>query len=254
MRGLLEGKSALVTGAAKGIGYAITEEFLRHGCSVLMCDADEPALKKSAEGLINVHGNAVRWLKSDVRRGKDAEEAVALAAEVFGKLDILVNNAGVLKHALVTEMKEEDWDFVFDVNVKGSFLFSQCAARRMMGQKSGCIINMSSCSAKKPSFKEGAYCASKAAILGLNRVLALELGPYDIRVNAILPGATDTEMVRSTFITSPEVEREWIEKTVLKRLGTPKNQADVAVFLASDLASHITGEALVVSAGEMMSQ
>ncbi len=113
---------------------------------------------------------------------------------------------------------------------------------------------MSSCSGKKASALEAAYCATKAAILGLNRVLALELGPLGINVNAICPGATDTEMVRSTFLTSPEIEKEWIEKTALKRLGKPEDQARVAVFLASELSSHITGEALIVSAGEMMSQ
>jgi NAD(P)-dependent dehydrogenase (short-subunit alcohol dehydrogenase family) len=140
------------------------------------------------------------------------------------------------------------------VNVKGYFLFSQAVGRLMVKQGGGRIIHVSSCAAKKATPQEGAYCATKAAILGMSRVLALELGAYGINVNAILPGATDTQMVRSTYLTSPEVEREWIEKTALKRLGRPVDQARVAVFLASQLADHITGEAIVVSAGEMMSQ
>ena len=124
----------------------------------------------------------------------------------------------------------------------------------MVKKKSGKIIHISSCSAKKPSLEEAAYSAAKAGILGFNRVLAAELGPYGINCNSILPGATDTEMVRSTFLTSPEVEKEWIDKTALKKLGKPEDVAKAALFLASDLSSHITGEVLVVSAGVMMSQ
>ena len=126
------------------------------------------------------------------------------AITLFGGVDILVNNAGILIHAPVLEMREADWDRIFAINVKGMFLFAQAAGRQMVKQGRGRIINMSSCSGKKASRNEAAYCATKAAILGLNRVLALELGPHGIKVNAICPGATDTEMVRSTFLTSPE--------------------------------------------------
>jgi NAD(P)-dependent dehydrogenase (short-subunit alcohol dehydrogenase family) len=113
---------------------------------------------------------------------------------------------------------------------------------------------MASCSGKKPTLEEGAYCASKSAVIGLTSVTALELGPYGINCNAICPGATDTDMVRNTFLTSPEVEKEWIEKTALKRLGQVEDQAKVAVFLACGLSDHMTGEALIVSAGELMGQ
>jgi NAD(P)-dependent dehydrogenase (short-subunit alcohol dehydrogenase family) len=124
----------------------------------------------------------------------------------------------------------------------------------MVRQKSGKIINISSCSAKKADALQAAYNSSKSALLGLTRVTALELGPYGICCNAICPGATDTEMVRRTFLTSSEVEQEWIEKTALKRLGKPQDVANVAAFLASELSDHMTGEALIVSAGELMGQ
>jgi NAD(P)-dependent dehydrogenase (short-subunit alcohol dehydrogenase family) len=199
-------------------------------------------------------GRTVVGVHADVTKRLDVEAVVNRAITLFGRIDILMNNAGVLIHAPVLEMNEADWDRLFAINVKGIFLFAQAVGRQMVKQGGGRIINMSSCSGKKATTNEAAYCATKAAILGLNRVLALELGPHGINVNAICPGVTDTQMVRSTFLTSPEVEREWIEKTALKRLGTPEDQARVAVFLASELSAHITGEALVVSAGEMMSQ
>jgi NAD(P)-dependent dehydrogenase (short-subunit alcohol dehydrogenase family) len=251
---LLEGKSAIVTGAAQGIGFAVAREFARHGCDVLGCDVQREAMAASAEKIAEETGRIVTGLQADVTKKKDVDAVVSSAIALFGRIDILMNNAGILIHSPVLEMKEEDWDRIFAVNVKGSFLFAQAVGRQMVKQKGGRIINMSSCSAKKATPNEAAYCATKAAILGLNRVLALELGPHGINVNAICPGATDTEMVRSMFLTSPEIEQEWIEKTALKRLGSPEDQARVAVFLASELSAHVTGEALVVSAGEMMSQ
>jgi NAD(P)-dependent dehydrogenase (short-subunit alcohol dehydrogenase family) len=251
---LLEGKSAIVTGAARGIGLAVAREFAFHGCDVLGCDLNEPGVSAAAETIARESGRTVIGMKADVSRKGDVEAVVQRAVRSFGKIDILMNNAGILIHAPLMEMEEEGWDRIFAVNVKGMFLFAQLVGRQMVRQRSGKIINMSSCSGKKATPEEGAYCATKSAILGLNRVLALELGPFGINVNAICPGATDTEMVRSRFLTSPEIEKEWIEKTALKRLGKPADQARVAVFLASELSAHITGEALVVSAGEMMSQ
>jgi len=251
---LLEGKSAIVTGAAQGIGFAVAREFARHGCNVLGCDVHGEAMSAAAREISRETGRTVVGAYADVAKKPDVESVVSRAVALFGRIDILMNNAGILIHAPVLDMEEEDWERIFAVNVKGYFLFAQAVGRQMVKQGSGRIINMSSCSAKKATPNEAAYCATKAAILGLNRVLALELGPHGINVNAVCPGATDTEMVRSTFLTSPEIEREWIDKTALKRLGTPEDQARVAVFLASELSAHITGEALVVSAGEMMSQ
>ena len=251
---LLEGKAAVVTGAAQGIGYAIALELARHGADVLGCDAQAARMQAAAGAIAAETGRTCIGMGADVTLRSEVQGVVARALKEFQRIDILVNNAGILIHAPMLEMAEQDWDRIFAVNVKGCFLFSQLVGQEMVRRRSGRIINISSCSAKKATLHEGAYCATKAAILGMNRVLALELGPYGVTVNAILPGATDTEMVRSTFLTSAEIEQEWIDKTALKRLGTPADQARVAVFLASPLADHITGEAIVVSAGEMMSQ
>jgi len=253
MYNMLKDKTAIITGAAQGIGKAIAERFLAEGANTVLCDIDEAKVAQAASDL-DTTGAKTLGLKADVTDKADVQAVVDATLEKFGRIDILVNNAGILIHAPVVEMAEEDWDKIFDVNVKGFFLFAQAVGKVMIEQKSGKIINMSSCSGKKPTPEEGGYCATKSAILSLNRVLALELGPHGVNVNAICPGATDTEMVRNTFLTSPEIEQEWIDKTALKRLGKPEDQAKVALFLASDLSDHITGEALVVSAGEMMSQ
>ena len=136
--------------------------------------------------------------------------------------------------------------------MRGTFLCSQVVARQMIRQRGGCILDISSASGKKADRQGSAYCASKSAVIGFTRVLALELGPYAIRANAILPGATDTEMVRELFAQLPGVREELLAKTPLGKMATPRDQANAAVFLASNLASHITGEQLVVSGGEFM--
>ena len=251
---LLKNKTAIVTGAAQGIGKAIARVFSENGAIVVMCDIFEEKLVKSAEEIHKSTGFETMALKVDITKSSDIEEAVNKVLASYERIDILVNNAGILKHALILDMSEHEWDKVFEVNVKGTFLFTQIVGRIMKKQGSGKIVNVSSCSGKKPTMEEGAYCASKSAIIGFTRVTALELGIYGINCNAICPGATDTEMVRAAFLTSPEIEKEWVEKTALKRLGTPEDQAKVALFLASGLSDHITGEALIVSAGEIMGQ
>lgn len=251
---LLENKVAIVTGAGQGIGKAIAEIFAREGADVILSDINLEKAEEAARSIAQETGRKTLALQMDVFRKKDVKRMVETTVAKFGRIDILVNNAGILKHSLIVDMSEEDWDAVFAVNAKGTFLCSQAVARQMIKQRSGKIINISSLSGKKPTLKEGAYCASKSAIIGLTRVLALELGMYGINANAICPGATDTEMVRKTFLTSSEIEREWIEKTALKRLGKPEDQARVALFLASYLSDHITGEAIIVSAGEVMGQ
>lgn len=251
---LLRDKVAIVTGAAQGIGKAVAKLYSENGAAVVLCDLLEEKVRSAAEEIQQATGNKTLALTVNVAKKNEIEDVVKKVMDAFRKIDILVNNAGILKHALILEMEEKDWDRVFEINVKGTFLFTQIVGKVMKARGKGKIVNMSSCSGKKPTMEEGAYCASKSAIIGLTRVTALELGPYGINCNAICPGATDTEMVRSTFITSPEIEREWIEKTALKRLGTPEDQARVALFLASELSDHMTGESLIVSAGEIMGQ
>ncbi len=251
---LLKEKVAIVTGSAQGIGKAIARLFCEHGAKTVLCDVQEQKLSAAAADIESATGGTAVPIAASVTSKQEISQLVETTKEKFGRIDILVNNAGILRHALIVDMEEEDWDRVFEVNVKGTFLFTQAVARVMMEQRSGKIINISSCSGKKPDLKQGAYNSSKSAIIGFTRVAALELGPYGINCNAICPGATDTEMVRSTFLTSPQIEKEWIEKTALKRLGKPEDMAKVALFLACDMSDHVTGQALIVSAGELMGQ
>ncbi len=251
---LIKNKVAIITGSAQGIGKAIAQLFCQEGADCILADIDREQVKKRAEEISKSTGRKCIPLKVDISKKTDVDNMVSNAVAEFGRVDILVNNAGVLLHRLILDMTEEEWDRVIDIDMKGCFLCSQAAAREMVKRKSGKIIHISSCSAKKPTLEEAAYSAAKAGVLGFNRILAAELGPYGINCNSILPGATDTEMVRSTFLTSKEVEQEWIDKTALKRLGKPRDIARVALFLASYLSDHITGEGIVVSAGEMMSQ
>lgn len=251
---LLKDKVAVVTGSAQGIGKAIARLFSENGATVILCDMMEDKVMEAALEIEKATGNKAVGMAVNVTKKAEIEGVVNKTLDLFNRIDILVNNAGVLKHGLILDMSESDWDLVFQVNVKGTFLFTQAVGKVMKAQGKGKIVNISSCSGKKPTMEEGAYCASKSAIIGLTRVTALELGIYGINCNAVCPGATDTEMVRKTFLTSPEIEKEWIEKTALKRLGTVEDQAKVVLFLASELSDHMTGEALIVSAGEIMGQ
>ena len=239
---LLDGRVALVTGAARGIGRAIAEVFAENGARVAAADlVDENA----AAGCLA--------LAVDVSDAASVQRAVDRVVAEFGRIDVLVNNAGILRPHPFLEFPYADWELIFKVNVHGTFLCSQAVALQMIRQgQGGAIVNMSSASGKKADRDESAYCASKSAIIGLTRCLALELGQYGIRANVILPGATDTEMLRDLIEKVAGVREELLARTPLGKMATPRDQANAALFLASDLASHITGEQLVVSGGEFM--
>jgi len=254
MYGLLKGKKAIVTGAAQGIGRAVAEIYASNGADVALCDLNEPLVKEVAQSIAQATGRQCIAVPMNVADKISVESAVSRIHKEFGHIDVLCHSAGILIHSFMLDMSEEQWDRIFDINVKGTFLVNQAVAHIMKEQGDGKIVDISSCSGKKPSWKEAAYCSTKSAVNGFIKVAALELGRYGINVNAVCPGATDTDMVRKTFITSPEIEQEWIEKTALKRLGQPIDQARAVLFLSCELSDHITGETLVVSAGEMMTQ
>jgi NAD(P)-dependent dehydrogenase (short-subunit alcohol dehydrogenase family) len=250
---LLEGKVALITGAARGIGRAIAEVYAEHGAQVAVSDVLTEEARAVAEGIRAAGGPQAIGVTADVSDPESVRGAVEATVAEFGRIDILVNNAGILRPHLIVDFPLEDWQLIFRVNVQGTFLCAQAVARQMIRQgNGGCIINMSSASGKKADREEAAYCASKSAIIGFTRVLALELGQYGIRANAILPGATDTEMLRDLIDKVPGVRAELLARTPLGKMAMPRDQANAAVFLASDLASHITGAQLVVSGGEFM--
>ena len=254
MYGLLKGKKAVVTGAAQGIGLGVAKIYAENGADVVLFDLQEDKCKVEAEKIASSTGQKCFGIGMDVSNSTKVEFAVAEAVNVLGRIDVCCNAAGILIHAPLLDMTEEQWDKIFAINTKGTFLVNRTVAREMIKTGGGKIVNFSSCSGKKPTSEEGGYCSTKSAINGFIKVAALEWGVNNINVNAICPGATDTEMVRKTFITSKEVEQEWIDKTALKRLGQVIDQARVALFLVSDLANHITGETIIVSAGEMMTQ
>ena len=251
---MIKDKIAIVTGAAQGIGKSIAQLFSQNGAIVILVDINKEKLKDTASQIQKSFGIQIDDYAIDITRKNDVVALVKDVVSKFGRVDILVNNAGLYRNVPLLDMEEEDWDRVFAVNVKGSLFFTQEVGKVMIKQQSGKIINMSSCSGKKPDKGQAAYNCTKSAVIGLTRVTALELGEYGINCNAICPGATDTEMIRNTFLTNPDIEKFWIDKTALKRLGQPNDIAKVALFLASDLSDHITGEALIVSAGELMGQ
>ena len=249
--GVLTGKNAVITGGARGIGRAIAEEFHAQGANILLTDINEELGAKAAACIDSGKANRALFSRMDVSNELDVRAAFSFAVEQFGVVDILVNNAAILVAHEVKDFPVEQWRKVLDVNMTGAFLCAKTAINSMIekGVK-GCILNVASASARKADLKHAAYSASKGALICFSRVLALEVGKYGIRVNSLLPGATETEMLSDVFAKVSGLKEEIIGKTVLGRLGQPQDQANAAVFLCSERASHITGEYLVVSGGE----
>ena len=250
---LLQDKVSIITGGARGIGKAIAETFAREGSAVVIADINKDAASKTANEINNSTKVKTLALEVDVSNKKSVDSMVKKTIDKFGKIDVLVNNAGVQEPTPFLDFTEELWDKIIDINLKGTFLCSQAVAKEMVKRKSGKIINISSCSGIHPNPGETAYGASKAGMLALTRDNAFELGKYGINVNAILPGLTDTYLTRQSILNN-KTEPIWIEKTALKRIGKVEDQANVVLFLASYLSDYVTGEGIIVSAGEVMGQ
>ena len=242
----LQGKTALVTGGAKGIGAAIVQRFAAEGASVAFVDADEAA------GRALSGDTGTLFVPGDVTRRGLAAQAVAAAVERFGRLDILVNNAGITHAAPFLDLDEADFDRVLAVNLRSYFTMGQAAARQMAAQGAGgAIVNMSSVNAVLAIPDQVPYVVSKGAVNQLTRVMALSLAPHRIRVNAIGPGTIATELARKAVMASEEARRRLLSRTPMKRLGEPEEVAAVAVFLASDDASYMTGQVVYPDGGRM---
>lgn len=240
----LQGKTALVTGGAKGIGAAIVQRFAAEGASVAFVDADEAA------GRALSGDTGTLFVPGDVTRRGLAAQAVAAAVERFGRLDILVNNAGITHAAPFLDLDEADFDRVLAVNLRSYFTMGQAAARQMAAQGAGgAIVNMSSVNAVLAIPDQVPYVVSKGAVNQLTRVMALSLAPHRIRVNAIGPGTIATELARKAVMASEEARRRLLSRTPMKRLGEPEEVAAVAVFLASDDASYLTGQVVYPDGG-----
>jgi 3-oxoacyl-[acyl-carrier protein] reductase len=249
-QGRLAGKVAIVTGASRGIGRAVAERFAAEGASVVV-NYTQGAANATAvvAGIAKAGGTAIA-VQADVSRSADVGRLVDQTRERFGRIDVLVNNAGVMVAKGVLETSEDDWDVTIDVNLKGAYLCSKAVAPAMIRQGSGSIINMSSNSGlyHPSAMRFTEYVVSKAGMNGLTKAMALALGPQ-IRINAICPGWIRTDMVEEI---DPAIQQRILEETALRRWGTPDDVASSAVFLASDEASFITGELLIVAGGRGM--
>jgi NAD(P)-dependent dehydrogenase (short-subunit alcohol dehydrogenase family) len=244
----LKDKSALITGAAsKGIGRAIASAFAREGAFVMLADIDGLKLQE-AEDEIRNGGGEVRSVVADISKPEDAEMIARLTENQFGSLDILVNNAGIIVRTPFLESTAQEWNTIFTVNVVGYFLCAQAAAKRMVNQKRGKIIMLSSDAALVGIPPLAAYASSKAAVLAMTRTAAIELAPYNINVNAIAPGTTLTDMTREK-LADPAWRAQVIKRFPLGRLGNPNDIAEAAVFLASPESDWVTGHCLVVDGG-----
>jgi NAD(P)-dependent dehydrogenase (short-subunit alcohol dehydrogenase family) len=255
---LVEGKVALITGAAQGIGKAIATSLGEEGAVVVLTDIQEQKVALAAAEVHGKTGATTKACRLDVTDGIGIRAIVAAVLEEFGRIDILVNNAGVQDWVPFLETSEEMWDRHQAVNVKGTFLLSQAVARIMVGQGGGKIINIASDSGIAPT-PEGAaaYCASKSAIIGLTRVIAKELGPHRVYCNAICPGAINTAMTQRFLQTTKQNANSldaWAQMAALRRVGEPEDVGRVALFLASHLSDFMTGEHLLVTGGDIMSQ
>ena len=247
--GLLTGKTAIVTGAARGIGKAIAMKFASEGANIAFTDLVIDENGKNTEAEIAALGVKVKGYASNAASFEDTAKVVEQIKEDFGTIDILVNNAGITKDGLMMRMSEGQWDAVINVNLKSAFNFIHACTPIMMRQKSCNIINMASVVGVHGNAGQCNYSASKAGLIGLAKSIAQELGSRGIRANAIAPGFIITDM---TAKLTDEVKAEWTKKIPLRRGGTPEDVANIALFLASDLSSYVSGQVIQVDGGMNM--
>jgi len=244
----LKGKVAIITGSSKGIGREIALVFAEAGADVVVCSRGlDGSLEEVAEE-IRQFGRHPLVVAADIRNKADVEKLVQRTVDEFGVIDILVNNAGLLYIAPFIEHGEEEWDRVMDTNLKGLYLCSQTVGRKMMAQKHGNIINLASIRGIAASQERAAYCASKAGVIMLTRVMALEFARYNIRVNAIAPGWIKTK-INEPLWSDPDIRRQIEAEVPLGHLAEPRDIAATALFLASEAARYITGETIAVDGG-----
>ena len=243
---MLKNKIALITGAGRGIGRAIAIALAKEGAEVVINYNGSEERAKEVKQTIEENGGKASIYKCNVSAFAACEAMIKDIAKEYGHLDILVNNAGITKDGLIMKMKEEDFDSVLNVNLKGTFNTIRHSARQMLKQRSGKIINISSVSGILGNVGQANYAASKAGVIGLTKTMARELGSRGITVNAIAPGFVDTEM---TEVLSEEIRENACKQIILGRFGKPEDIANTAVFLASDKADYITGQVISVDGG-----
>jgi len=246
---LLSGKTALITGASRGIGKAIALEFARQGANIAFTDLGDESQLASLESLLQAEGVQAKGFVANAAEFEPAQQVVKEVLATFSGLDIVVNNAGITRDNLLLRMTEEQFDLVLEVNLKSVFNYTKAAIGPMMKQRKGCFINVSSVVGVDGNAGQANYAASKAGIVGFTQSVAKELGSRNIRANAIAPGFIMTEMTQQI----PEAEIEnWLKSIPLQRPGTVDDVAQVCVFLASDMASYVTGQVIHIDGGMKM--
>jgi 3-oxoacyl-[acyl-carrier protein] reductase len=246
MSKLLENKTAIITGATRGIGRGIAQTFARNGCNVAFTYSSSVEAAQSLEKELNELGVKAKSYQSNAADFGEAKALVDKVLVEFDSVDILVNNAGITKDNLLMRISEEDFDQVIEVNLKSVFNMTKAIQRTFLKQKSGSLIHMSSVVGIKGNAGQSNYAASKAGIIGFSKAIALELGSRNIRSNVVAPGFIETEMTEKL---SEDVVQKWREGIPLKRGGAPEDVANACVFLASDLSNYITGQVLQVDGG-----
>jgi NAD(P)-dependent dehydrogenase (short-subunit alcohol dehydrogenase family) len=249
--GALDGKVALVTGGASGIGRAIATLFAMEGAAVCVMDLDPDGARRAADEIQDAGGRVIS-VAGDVSAAADCERAVHATVDALGGLDVLVNNAGIIRRATVLELDEASWDRVMDVNVRSVYLLSRLAIPIMAAAGGGAIVNTGSGWGLVGGPKAASYCASKGAVVQLTRAMAIDHGPVNIRVNCVCPGDTDTPLLRDEATQLGSAPDDFLAGAAdrpLRRIGTPDDIARAALYLASDAASFVTGAVLVVDGG-----
>ncbi len=244
--GLLSGKTAIITGASKGIGKGIAETFAKQGANVAFTFLSSVEKGQALEQELQQYGTQVKGYRSDASKMEDAEALVAQVVEDFGGVHVVVNNAGITKDTLLMRMTEEDFNRVIEVNLNSVFNMTKAVQRTFLKQRSGSIVNISSVVGVKGNAGQANYAASKAGIIGFTKSVALELGSRNIRCNAIAPGFIETEM---TAVLDEKTVQQWRDGIPLKRGGSAEDVANACLFLASDMSGYITGQVMNVCGG-----
>ncbi|MDC1233225.1 3-oxoacyl-[acyl-carrier-protein] reductase, partial [Schleiferiaceae bacterium] len=244
--GLLSGKTAIITGASKGIGKGIAETFAKQGANVAFTFLSSVEKGQALEQELQQYGTQVKGYRSDASKMEDAESLIAQVVEDFGGVHIVVNNAGITKDTLLMRMTEEDFNRVIEVNLNSVFNMTKAVQRTFLKQRSGSIVNISSVVGVKGNAGQSNYAASKAGIIGFTKSVALELGSRNIRCNAIAPGFIETEM---TAVLDEKTVQQWRDGIPLKRGGSAEDVANACLFLASDMSGYITGQVMNVCGG-----
>lgn len=245
----LENKVAIITGASRGIGKSIAQEFIKQGAIVAFTYLSSDEKARALEAELTAQGGVARGFKSNASEFEAAQKLVDEVVAEFGTVDVLVNNAGITRDNLLMRMSEEQWDEVIQVNLKSAFNLTKAVQRPMLKQRKGSIINMSSVVGVSGNAGQANYSASKAGMIGFTKSVAQELGSRNIRCNAIAPGFIETEM---TDKLDEKVVQDWRNSIPLKRGGSPEDVANVTVFLASDNSAYVTGQVLNVCGGMLM--